>query len=75
MYRLSRKARAKVEMRGFDQISKEIAIRTEKRNPGDSLEIDSRVELVGVALVSTRKCYATNGEAPKALLSPFAVGI
>jgi hypothetical protein len=39
------------------------------------LEIDSRVELVGVALVSTRKCYATNGEAPKALFSPFAVGI
>jgi len=62
-------------MRGFDQISKEIAIRTEKRNPGDSLEIDSRVELVGVALVSTRNVTLRTGKRQKALLSPFAVGI
>src|ERR1700676_4319952 len=46
VYWLSRTARAKVEVRGLLQTSKEIAARTENSNGGDNLRVDSRVEPV-----------------------------
>ena len=46
VYWASLRARAREEMRELHPITKETATRTEKRNRGDTLEIDSRVELV-----------------------------
>jgi hypothetical protein len=54
VYWSSRRASAKEEVRGFHQITKEIAHKTEKRKSGETLEMDSRAELV-----STFECYAT----------------